>query len=74
MQPGNIARHKPRAVPKKKEKLQVLIAKSALLRTIGRAFLALGLIQIVISQMSGTQADRGQMVQKMGAGISGYIQ
>lgn len=45
MQTGNIAGHKPRAVPKKKGKLQVPIVRSALLRTIGHAFLALGLIQ-----------------------------
>lgn len=42
---------KPRRVPKKKEKLRVLIVKSIFLRIIIPAFLALGLVQ------NGYQSD-----------------
>ena len=42
---GNTARQKPGSVSEKKEKLEVIIVKSAFLKIISPAFLALGLVR-----------------------------
>ena len=60
MQTENTARQKPRSVPKKKEKLRVLLVKSVFLKIISPSFLALGLVQDNYQsgwQMPGDQED-----------------
>ena len=73
MQMGNTARQNPRSVPKKKEKLKVLIVKRTFLRMISPALSAPGLVQ------NGYRSDVSlkdgcQVVQKMGTRRSGHIQ
>ena len=65
MQTGNTARKKIRSVPKKKEKLKVLIVKSMFLRIISPAFLALPSIS------PGPLSLRCEAVRVIDAGLQG---
>lgn len=57
MKTGNTGRQNCRSILKKKEKSKVLIVKSTFWRIISPAFLALGLVQDSVSQMSAGLDD-----------------